>query len=142
MKVTFKKRRYYRGILRQIGDVVDMDRKHARAFIRVNAAVPTITLQAEKLLEESKPEESKFTQLTIDNVPFSSDTKVELVTKSGGPPEEPELSKIMTRVKPNSDNGTKLENLSYRELQELCKEREVPANGAKEELIQRLKAGE
>lgn len=138
MKVTFKKRRYYRGILRQIGDVVDMDQKHARAFIRVNAAVPTITLRAEEL-----PEESKFIQLALDNpIPIDTDAEVESTAQAEEPEEEAELGKTMTRAKPNSGNETKLENLSYRELQELCKEREVPANGSKEELIQRLKAGE
>ena len=50
MKVVFKKRRYYKGKLHEIGQLVDMDAKHARAFIRVKAAVPAITA-----LPASKP---------------------------------------------------------------------------------------
>jgi hypothetical protein len=40
MRLQFQKRRYYKGSFRNIGDVVEVSNKFARAFLRVGAAVP------------------------------------------------------------------------------------------------------
>ncbi|MFA5485348.1 MAG: hypothetical protein WC260_03835 [Candidatus Pacearchaeota archaeon] len=114
MEVTFKKRRYYKGKLREIGDVVNMDRKHARAFIRVNAVIPTVLISPIK--ETQQPPEPQ----TDHSVP-----------------------QTMTRSTPNKDDQEQegIENLPYREIQELCKKKDIPANGSRDELIQRLKEG-
>ena len=46
MKMLFKKRRYYKGEFRNPGTVMEVEPLFARAFQRVGAAIPAITVAA------------------------------------------------------------------------------------------------
>jgi hypothetical protein len=53
--MLFKKRRYYRGQFRNPGEVVDVEPLYARAFERVWAAIPAITVAKLPVEEPLKP---------------------------------------------------------------------------------------
>ncbi len=121
MKVTFKKRRYYKSKLREPGETVEMDRKHARAFIRVNAAVPAVT-QAKPKTQEPPKRTKQTEQSEVEEI---EEVAVETLPEEDVQVEEEEKEPA-------------LEDLSYRELQERCRQKELPASGTKAELIGRL----
>jgi len=158
LKVTFKKQRYYKSVLHKVGDTINMDYKHARAFLRVHAVIPTIiqatakpkkqapvlkkpilvrtappkasTAIATPIVEAKPPEDDK---VEIEQLPIiSEDVKEETVVEEV---EEEEVEEFM------AEDAIDFENISYRELQELCKAVGVSASGAKVELIARLQKG-
>ena len=144
MKVIFKKRRYYKGILREPGDVVSMEYKHARAFINVNAAIPAGARPNKKKKQEQPKEPPKRTTPPSTPAPetqeveFKGQTPIEIVEDEveGDGVDVEEVEELQVpEVQP-------LDDLSYRELQERCREKGVSARGATPELIERLKAEE
>lgn len=140
MKVIFKKRRYYKGILREPGDVVSMEYKHARAFIRVNAAVPAGAKPNKKKKQEQPKEPPKRTTQPSTPAPetheveVKGDASIEIVEDEdegdGVDAEEVEEFEI--------PEVHSLDALSYRELQERCRQEGLPAGGTKDQLIERL----
>ena len=137
MKVTFKKRRFYKHKLREPGDVVDMDKKDARAFLRVNAVVETI-----KQLPEKK--EEPFTRSTT----FARSVTPSSISEFSDEDSTEDSNELESLVE-EFDGGAsavadskgieEFGDLTYRDLQERCKEKGLSAAGAKTELIERLR---
>lgn len=134
--VVFKKRRWYGGKLREPGAVVSMEYKHARAFIRVKAAVLATDQTKKKKAAPPKVEKQTVEPVAEIKTELQEEAVVDPEPEQALEEEEPEPEEVEELVPPV------LEDLSYRELQELCKQRDLPASGMKSELIYRLKEGE
>lgn len=112
MKVKFKKRRYFQKKLYNVGDVVDMPKHIARAYLNARAV--------EQYAGEVKgigivsPKEKK-------NV-LGDDFTIEKTEKEVPPP-------------------IYYGDLTYAELQKLAKEKGLPAGGSKSDIIKRLERG-
>ena len=144
MKITFKKRRFYKGTFREPGETMEVDDKYARAFMNVNAAVPAVT-EAPKKKKDSpvRTTEPTKTETEESPQPIAETPEVEEELKEY----EPDLEQLGSAREIAEEEGeeekkTSLEDMSYRELQIECQERGVPANGTKAELIKRLKEGD
>ncbi len=137
MKVTFKKRRYYKGKLREIGQTVEMDYKHAKAFIRVNAAAPAVTQAPAKGKETPKRTKPTEPATMTDQV----DDRVKITDQTDLVVQEPEEEEAAENVGVD-EVVPEFEELSYRELQEHCRARDLSASGSKLDLIKRLEEGE
>jgi hypothetical protein len=133
MRIVFQKRRYYQGAFRNIGDVVEVSDRFARAFIRVGAAAPA----PGKPESSVKPEEPKFIRRNLKVDPAIPEQPA-LVTE----PEETEdsLEELpeSEAVVEESKTEIPLDSLPYAQLRQLCKELDLPVNGKKEELLRRL----
>jgi len=116
MDVVFKKRRYYQGKLRNVGDVVkNMGYKHARAFLTVKAAILYVA-----------PPKKKAPPL-----------KLERTVRTTVPVVETEIVDDEVIVDVNEESYV-IKDLSYRELQQICREKGLSARGSQVELIERL----
>lgn len=144
MKVKFKKRRYFQKKLYNVGDVVDMPKHIARAYLNARAV--------EQYAGEVKgigiisPEEKKnvlgddFTiEKTEDTSAIFKDDENENIEIEEADASEPnELKKETEKeVPPPIYYG----DLKYAELQKLAKEKGLPAGGSKSDIIKRLERG-
>jgi hypothetical protein len=159
MRIVFQKRRYYQGAFRNIGDVVEVSDRFARAFIRVGAAAPAPGKPESpaKTVEPKEPKEKEFTRTrAIKKDPGTSEPPASVgepesedeesfeelpedppkpeAVEEGNLPEE----KVEKPDSPKPPKEVHLESLSYAQLRQLCKELDLPVNGKKEELLQRL----
>ena len=141
MKVTFKKARYYKGKLRRIGDIVNMEAKHARAFLRVRAVIPTIMQVPPKTGKKPISLKKAVPVRTVQSksLDIVSTSPVEPFETQGV--EKEEARKVEEVEELTVENVVEFENVSYRKLQELCKAQELPASGTKAGLIERLRKG-
>lgn len=132
MRLQFQKRRYYKGSFRNIGDVVEVSNKFARAFLRVGAAIPA----PGKAESSVKPEEKEFTRKKVVKEEPGIPEQLTLVIE----PDETEdsLEELPEEVETPPKTEAPLESLSYTQLQKLCKELDLPGNGKKEDLVRRL----
>lgn len=115
MRVTFTKRRYYRG-WRQIGETVDVDERYARAFIRCRAA---------RLATQPVTPAPEIGQVIEPAVEIEPEPEADARTESS----ESEVAPAL------------LEGLTYRELQALCTKKGLPIYGRKADLLARLTEG-
>ena len=109
MRITFRKPRWYQGKRYSPGDTVDADLRYARAFIDTKAAIAAARMAP----TPARPARRRMPA-----------PDVETFVPEPAPKEEVE--------------ETSLEDLSYRELQELCRARNLSAFGKKADLVTRL----
>lgn len=132
MRIVFQKRRYYQGAFRNIGDVVEVSDRFARAFLRVGAAAPA----PGKPESSVKSEEPKFIRrnLKVNSViPEQPALVTELEETEDSLEELPDPEAVE-----ESKTEIPLDSLPYAQLRQLCKELDLPVNGKKEELLRRL----
>jgi hypothetical protein len=127
MRIVFKKRRYYQGAFRNIGDIVEVSDRFAKAFLRVGAAIPA----PGKTESSVKSEEKVITRKPVVKEPTIPAEQSALVT---------ELEETEESLEPEVEEKSEvpLESLSFAQLRNLCKELDLPGNGKKEDLVRRL----
>jgi hypothetical protein len=137
MRLQFQKRRYYKGSFRNIGDVVEVSNKFARAFLRVGAAIPAPG-KAESAVPIKEPDFTRKRILKESEILRQS----ELIPDLEGSESTEDLAERDFEAEPLSDEKEKAfnwESLSYQELQAMCRDRGLPSIGKKALLIQTLK---
>ncbi len=164
MKVTFRKRRYYKGKWRKPGETIDMDYRYARAFIRTNAVVPAVTQAKKKPPKRTQPVATE--QTTAEETTTETAVEEQEVVQAEEVKEEAQVDQVEQAEveeeqaeeenddkpsefapEPEEEQGEneelrrrmeELEEVTYRELQKRCHEENLPASGTKPELVQRL----
>jgi hypothetical protein len=136
MDVVFRKRRYYQGKLRDVGDVVkNMNYKHARAFIRVHAAIPYVHNSKSAVQVKAPPLKTRRTRVKPSEPKVDTIEEVNII-----PGIVEEVAQVDVTLNTEDNPVVVFEEFSYRELQKACQEKELSAGGTKAELIERLKA--
>ena len=135
MRIQFQKRRYYQGAFRNIGDIVEVSDRFAKAFLRVGAAIPA----PGKTESSVKPEEKELTRKKVVKEEPIIPEQPALVTE----PEDEDSFKELTEPEASgegeeSPKEVPLESLSFNQLRNLCKDLDLPGNGKKEDLLRRL----
>ena len=121
-KIKFLKRRYYEGKLYNVGDVITVPSKFARAYINCGAAAYHVPKKIVLPITRSTPVK---TPVVVEEKPVIL----------------PELEvQSMTEVDTEGiSDSVELENMTFLELKTFAKKLDLPAHGNKASLIARIK---